>query len=128
MLLAGIIFGCVGLAALGLAAWVRSIHHRLLAHGVRRAGKAVAVTSARKHVSLFVTFTDETGALHTVTSQGSNTSWASRDRQPMDVLYHPGQPGKARIEADLVFQQRLGLFLGAVGTVTATVLLVLALR
>lgn len=127
MLLAGAIVGFMGLAVLGVFAWVRSVHRRLLAHGVRRVGQAVAVTDSDNDVSLVVTFADETGAVHTVTSQGSNSSWASRDTQQMDVLYHPGRPQKARIETDLVFQQRLSLWLGGAATVTGAVLLVLAL-
>ena len=65
-------------------------------------------------VKLLVTFADETGALHTAQSQGANSGWASKDGQTLAVLYRPGRPEKARIEADLRFQTRLSLILGSI--------------
>lgn len=103
-----------------------SNHRKLGEAGGRRVGHATAVTDASDDVSLLVAFTDDDGALHTVTSQGANTSWSSKHGQALAVLDDPGQPEKARIEADLVFLKRLSLFLGFVFGAVALALLVIA--
>ncbi len=125
MFFAGLAFLSVGVFAFAFAAYCFATHRTLCARGVRRLGRATVATDTDGGASLIVSFTDETGAPYTATSQGSNSAWASRRGDELAVLYLPGRPEQARIEMDLVFQKRLCLWLGpaflALGAVLAVV-------